>query len=304
MARTSPGLPAYLALRQALLVSERVKLLPHCGFEREQVRLHQRPARQSGRCSRALDPPQEPCAVGPHLERFHKILNLNASFAPGCENIDVALDLVDRSLRNLDKSDPANFVAAGEAFVHLVALQDGKELFGVSQPGTGEVAVQGLAFACILITRRARAHAGGLASSWESSRKLSRTSWSSDLVLKKARRSRFATSERLDRLRRSENHARVPSAMGQVACPIRKLPELGQKGRAAVLVSEGGKRHGDHPCRAAPAQASPWAFFPKSGFVSCSCSDPNSRTRCSGALCSRTRRHATSAPPALRLQIF
>ena len=269
MARTSPGLPAYLALRQALLVSERVKLLPHCGFEREQVRLHQRPARQSGWCSRALDPPQEPCAVGPHLERFHKILNLNASFAPGCENIDVALDLVDRSLRNLDKSDPANFVAAGEAFVHLVALQDGKELFGVSQPGTGEVAVQGLAFACILITRRARAHAGGLASSWESSRKLSRTSWSSDLVLKKARRSRFATSERLDRLRRSENHARVPSAMGQVACPIRKLPELGQKGRAAVLVSEGGKRHGDHPCRAAPAQASPWAFFPKFGFVSC-----------------------------------
>ena len=231
MARTSPGLPAYLALRQALLVSERVKLLPHCGFEREQVRLHQRPARQSGRCSRALDPPQEPCAVGPHLERFHKILNLNASFAPGCENIDVALDLVDRSLRNLDKSDPANFVAAGEAFVHLVALQDGKELFGVSQPGTGEVAVQGLAFACILITRRARAHAGGLASSWESSRKLSRTSWSSDLVLKKARRSRFATSERLDRLRRSENHARVPSAMGQVAFPIRKLPELGQKER-------------------------------------------------------------------------
>ena len=207
MARTSPGLPAYLALRQALLVSERVKLLPHCGFEREQVRLHQRPARQSGRCSRALDPPQEPCAVGPHLERFHKILNLNASFAPGCENIDVALDLVDRSLRNLDKSDPANFVAAGEAFVHLVALQDGKELFGVSQPGTGEVAVQGLAFACILITHMRAPWARG---AW-SSRNSLRTSWSSDLVLKKARRSRFATSERLDRFRRSENHARVLS---------------------------------------------------------------------------------------------
>ena len=124
---------------------------------------------------------------------------------------------------------PPIFVSAEAC--HLVALQNGKELFGVSQPGTGEVAVQGLAFACILITRRARAHAGGLASSWESSRKLSRTSWSSDLVLKKARRSRFATSERLDRLRRSENHARVPSAMGQVAFPIRKLPELGQKER-------------------------------------------------------------------------
>ena len=100
---------------------------------------------------------------------------------------------------------PPIFVSAEAC--HLVALQNGKELFGVPQPGAGEVAVDGLAFACILITHMRAPWARG---AW-SSRNSLRTSWSSDLVLKKARRSRFATSERLDRFRRSENHARVLS---------------------------------------------------------------------------------------------
>ena len=119
----------------------------------------------------------------------------------------MALDLVDGSLRNRDKfENPPIFVSQREA-CHLVALQNGKELFGVPQPGAGEVAVDGLAFACILITHMRAPWARGP----RSSRNSLRTRWSSDLVLKKARRSRFATSERLDRFRRSENHARVLS---------------------------------------------------------------------------------------------